>query len=350
MGNDLKRLTVLIPAYMPEEALIELASSLSEAGFYEVVVVDDGSGPDFSDIFIQLKQMGCHVLSHAINMGKGRALKTGMNDILSRGCDIDGVVTADADGQHLTSDIIKVGQRMLEMPCTIVLGRRGLQGKVPWKSRFGNTITRGVFNIVSGHKIYDTQTGLRAMPMASLGGLLALSGERYEYEMNVLLEARGLGLSLAEVDIETVYINDNKGSHFNPWRDSWRIYRLIILFGGSSLISAIIDFLLFSLLVLMVGDGKDVLWIPVVGARIVSSLVNFAINRSVVFGRNGKGSNVRRHIIGYYILVVIIMGLNYSLIYVLTKIAGINVFVAKILTETILFSFSFFAQKRIVFK
>ena len=232
MDKDLNRLVVLIPAYKPEEALTELSRVLIKKGFKEIVIVDDGSGEEDASIFSRLGEMGCRVLTHAINMGKGRAIKTGLNDILARHLDIDGVITADADGQHLVSDIIKVGKALQQSENAIILGKRTLVGKVPWKSRAGNTITRGVFNLVTGHKIYDTQTGLRGMPTTVLANLLALSGERYEYEMNVLLEAGKFNLVLKEVDIETVYIDDNSGSHFNPWRDSWRIYRLIIMFAG----------------------------------------------------------------------------------------------------------------------
>ena len=349
MGNDLKRLSVLIPAYMPEETLKSLAQSLLDAGFFEVVVVDDGGGADYAHIFAHLNDIGCRVLTHAINMGKGRALKTGINDILARGADIDGVVTADADGQHLPADIIAVGQRMLETDSAIVLGKRTMRGKVPLKSRLGNTITRGVFGAVSGQRIYDTQTGLRALPMSALPGLLALPGERYEYEMNMLLEARGLGYDLVEVDIKTVYIDDNSGSHFNPWRDSWRIYRLIIMFGASSLIAFLVDFLIFTLLILIVGDKQEVLWIPVVGARIVSSFVNFVVNRNAVFGKRGTDGKLVRHVVGYYALVVVILAANYALISLLSA-AGLNVFVAKIFTEAVLFIVSFLAQKHIVFR
>ena len=349
MDKDLKRLSVLIPAYMPEETLLDLAQSLMDADFFEVLVIDDGSGADYAHIFAQLKDIGCRVLQHAINMGKGRALKTGINDVLARGVDIDGVVTADADGQHLPADIIAVGRRMQQADDAIVLGRRMMRGKVPWKSRFGNTITRGVFGAVSGQRVYDTQTGLRALPISALPGLLALPGERYEYEMNVLLEARGLGYDLVEVDIETVYIDGNSASHFNPWRDSWRIYRLIIMFGASSLLAFGIDFLVFTLLIFIVGDAQEVLWIPVVGARVISSFVNFLVNRSVVFGRRKGDGNAVRHVVGYYVLVLVILAANYALISLL-KMAGLNVFVAKIVTEAILFVVSFLAQKHIVFR
>ncbi|MDD5016637.1 MAG: bifunctional glycosyltransferase family 2/GtrA family protein [Eubacteriales bacterium] len=347
MNTELGRLAVIIPAYKPESVLIGLSEELITKGFHEVIIVDDGSGSEYADIFSALKKMGCRVLSHTVNMGKGRAIKTAINDVLVRG-GIDGVVTADADGQHLVHDIVGVGLELLKQPNTIILGKRTLHGKIPFKSRFGNTITRGVFNFVSGQKIHDTQTGLRGMPYAALKDLLSLSGERYEYEMNVLLESSHLNLKLKEVEIETVYINNNSGSHFNPLKDSWRIYRLIIMFGGSSVIAFLIDFLLFAL-IKTIFPSEGMLWLAVVGARVVSSFMNFLINRNVIFaGKNGNG-NLKRHIIGYYLLVVVIMAANYGLLSLFTS-AGINVYLAKVITEVMLFFVSFLAQKRIVFK
>ena len=200
MGSDLKHLVVLIPAYKPEERLIKLSEKLLSEDFLEIVVVDDGSGEDFAPIFLKLKEMGVTVLAHAINLGKGSALKTGFNFVATERPDAAGVVTADADGQHLVKDIKRVGEALLAQESTIVLGSRKFAGKVPLKSRFGNTITKAVFNLVSGEKIRDTQTGLRGFPASSLKDMLALKGSRYEYEMNVLLEASKFGLKLSEVD------------------------------------------------------------------------------------------------------------------------------------------------------
>ena len=346
METGLNRLAVIIPAYKPERTLLGLSSELFQQGFNQVVIVDDGSGHDYADIFSELKKMGCRLLTHAVNMGKGRALKTAFNDILVHSDGIDGVVTADADGQHLVPDIVHVGLKTLEQQNAIILGKRTLRVNIPFKSRFGNSITKGVFNFVSGQKVHDTQTGLRGIPYAALGDLLPLSGERYEYEMNMLLEASHLELGLQEVDIETVYFDNNSGSHFNPLKDSWRIYRLIIMFGGSSMIAFIIDFLMFALITLIV---PNILWAAVVGARVISSFCNFWINRNVIFkGKNSDGS-FKRHIIGYYVLVVIIMAANFGLISLFTS-AGMNVYVSKIITEGLLFFVSFIAQKRIVFK
>lgn len=379
MNNELKELAVLIPAYKPEKTLISLSEELLAQGFGEVIIVNDGSGETFSPIFERVEALGCTLLTHEMNKGKGRALKTGINYLLVQKSNVRGVITADADGQHLVKDIIRIGQELLQTEDTLVLGSRAFSGNVPLKSRFGNSITRAIFNFVSGQKVRDTQTGLRGIPFAALEKMVTLRGERYEFEMNMLLEAKRCNLVIKEVEIETVYINDNSGSHFNPIVDSWKIYkqiftysgatiyRHIIMFGGSSLLAFGIDYLIFTLLNILVprmsflnlSDAQafvipfiglkiePVLLIAVVGARVISSTVNFIVNRNIVFAK--KGGSLAKHIFGYYLLVVIIMIANYAIISGLKSI-GINVYVAKVITEAVLFVLSFFVQKRVVFK
>ena len=350
--NDLRQIAVLIPSYNPDEKLVSLAKELLREDFFEILIVDDGGGEPYAHIFAELKSMGCRVVTHTINMGKGRALKTGFKDLLARGCSIRGVVTADADGQHLIKDIKRVAEATLDSQSTVILGRRVFAGKVPLKSRFGNTITRNIFNFVSGQKIFDTQTGLRGFPISTLPALLALSGERYEYEMNMLLEASNLGLKLSEVEIETVYYNGNSGSHFNAIKDSWRIYRLIIMFGGSSLISFLIDYALYALFLTLIPVQHET-WLTnavlaTIAARVISSTVNFMINRNVIFAK-GKKQNLRRHLIGYYVLAVCILVVNSFLVNWFISL-GIDEYLAKLPVEVILFFISFILQKRVVFK
>ena len=356
-------LVVLIPAFKPEEALVGFSKELLEQGFKDIIVVDDGSGELFKEIFSELKAMGCTLLTHEVNKGKGRALKTAFEYILVKNLDIKGVVTADADGQHLIPDIIRVGGEMLQSESTMVLGSRVLSKKAPLRSRLGNAITRTVFNVVSGQKVHDTQTGLRALPIESLKDILLLSGEHYEYEMNMLLDAKRLKLTIKEIEIETVYIDDNSGSHFNAWLDSWRIYKLIIwktfkriiMFGGSSLISFGIDYTMFTLLNIVVPkiawlniSGAKELLVAVVGARIVSATTNFLINRNFVFAQK-TGGKLPKHIFGYVALVALIMTANYFILLGFTSL-GLNVYIAKVITEALLFMVSFFVQHRIIFK
>ena len=377
MDKDLKNLAVVIPAYKPGKELESFSQELIEKGFGEIIVVDDGGGNDYSGIFETVKAAGCKLLVHEVNKGKGRALKTAFEYILKHTPDISAVVTADADGQHLIKDIIRVGEKTLETSDALVIGGRVFSGKVPLRSRLGNTITRGIYNFVTGQKVHDTQTGLRGIPIGALEKISRLHGERYEFEMNMLLEAKRLGLRIKEIEIETVYIDDNASSHFNALTDSWKIYKLIfmfsgatiyrhiIMFGGSSLLAFGIDYALFSLIILVAPTffarvpqdqiasvlGLSFKYYPpvliaTIVARTVSSTVNFIINRNIVFGKKGDG--IIKHALSYYLLVVIILILN-NLIITGFISAGLNVFIAQIVTQAVLFACSFFIQKRIIF-
>ena len=356
MENRIGRIVVLIPAYKPGEPLVTLSKALIDRGFKQVVIVDDGSGGDYAGIFRTLEDIGCRVLRHDTNRGKGRALKTGLKEIAGM-ADVAGVVTADADGQHLPDDIVRVAEKLFEWPESIVLGSRAFRGDVPLRSRMGNAITRKVFNFLSGQRVRDTQTGLRGLPAVALPDMLKLPGERYEYEMNMLLEAPRFGLKLREIEIETVYIDNNSSSHFNPLKDSWRIYKSILMFAASSMFAFVIDFVLFTLLSLWVlpnvsalsPDSKLLTVVFAnVPARIVSSTVNFFINRNVIFSKKGKKS-LARQMVGYYLLAAGILTVN-TLIIAGLKALGVNVLLAKIITEAVLFLVSFFCQRTLIFK
>lgn len=335
--------SVLIPAYKPDEKMIDLIRKLIDAGFTRLLVVNDGSGSAFDSYFAEAEQLGCRVLRHAINMGKGRALKTGLNEALLCGFADPGVITADADGQHAPGDIYRVAQAMQANPEALVLGVRCFTGNVPIRNRMGNAITRGVFALVNGNGIMDTQTGLRGIPLKHIPLMLALKGERYEYEMNMLLEARPNDVHMVQVPIDTIYIEGNKSSHYHPFIDSVRIYALILRYILSSFIAGIVDYGVF---VVMHLSFPRLLIESVVAARLLSSLVNFIINRKIVFRQKGT---VAHAAFRYYTLVVFIMLASYGLIWTLSGPLGINVFLAKLLTDILLSIISFIAQREFVY-
>lgn len=221
----------LIPAYEPDEELLALLPRLREAGF-ETVVVDDGSGEGYAHLFAEAEKYG-RVISYTPNRGKGYALKQGFEYILGAYGESCVTVTVDADGQHRSSDALKLCMRAEEQPQTLVLGSRSFTGDVPARSRFGNNVTRTVFHVCSGKRIFDTQTGLRAFSGKLLPMMLGIEGDRYEYEMRVLLVLAHRGIAIEEIEIPTIYINENSASHFRPGRDSFRIYKEIFKFSLS---------------------------------------------------------------------------------------------------------------------
>lgn len=334
---------ILIPAYKPDERMVPLICALREKGFERIYVVDDGGGEAFRPLFDEAQKMGARVLSHPENRGKGAALKTGLSQIISEGaCP---VITADADGQHTPEDICAVASAMAEAPEALVLGTRDKK-QMPPRSRMGNTITCAVLGLLSGLWIDDTQTGLRGIPAQALKQFARLEGERYEYEMNMLLRARETRMKVVQVVIHTVYFDNNQGSHFKTVRDSARIYALlfrrIARYIGSSAVSGVVDFGLFTLLHVLV---PDILIVPVVGARVISALINYLINREVVF----KSRAGRQSLGAFYLLVAVVMMLSYLIIRLLTGL-GVPTLVAKVLADGILFVLSYNVQHRWIFR
>lgn len=337
-------MVVLIPAYKPDKKLIKLVEDIQKKCDYKIVIVDDGSGEEYNEVFQRVRAQGCYIVIHENNRGKGRALKTGF-DYIKNLEDTEGVVCADCDGQHSPNDIIKIGEAINNHKDCIILGTRRFTGKVPLKNKFGNSVTRILFSIISGIKIYDTQTGLRGFSIDMINWLCDIKGERYEYEMNMLLEAKSFDYKFIEIDIETIYIEENKSSHFNPIKDSIAVYLPIIKFSISSIISAAIDYVLLGILLVMTKN----LFIAVVGARLCSATFNYSTNRLVVFNKNNK-DRIYKSLWKYAILAIFIMLLNYVVIDFYINTLKLNLYIAKVLTEVTIYFFSYTAQKKFVFK
>lgn len=332
---------VVIPAYEPDEKLLHVVDDLRRDTAYAIVVVDDGSSAAAQPAFAALPE-DVTLLRHAENRGKGRALKTAYEYIAAHFPQTEGVVTVDADGQHLPADVARVSEEWAAHPEALVLGSRRFTGDVPWRSRTGNAITRAVFRLSTGVAVFDTQTGLRAFSVSRIPMMLEMRGERYEYEINVLLYATRQRIPIREVTIETVYIADNASSHFHPLRDSWRIYKMILLFVASSLLSALVDYVLvlaFSAVFAMQAQG---LLLSVVLARVISSFLNYMLNRKFVFGDRS-----RRSVLRYYLVAAGILLANYGLLSALSAVLPLAL--AKLLVELALYPLSFYLQRKFVF-
>lgn len=221
-----ERVVILIPAYDPDEKLTALLAALTKT-YAKIVVVDDGSTLG-KEVFAAIDPKKVTLLAHDVNRGKGAALKTGFKWILENEPQVDGVITADADGQHCVEDIAKIAEALTAERRGLVLGVRAFAGKVPFRSRFGNWWTSLFFFLMTGLKVGDTQTGLRGIPTALLESIAALPGERYEYEMRMLAEARHHAEKPHQLPIETIYIEENRSSHFSPLKDSLKIWGALI--------------------------------------------------------------------------------------------------------------------------
>lgn len=357
MANATEKAVILIPSLEPDDRLPAYIANLHENGFTRFVIVDDGSSEKYQPIFRQIADMpGCTVLHHEVNRGKGVALKTGYKWIEENCPDITGVITADADGQHTVPDCVKMAEALTTGKRALYLGSRDFSlPHVPPKSRFGNRITTFFFWVLYGQWLSDTQTGLRAFRREELGFMQRIEGERFEYEMNVLLACAREKIPMPAIIIETVYENENAGTHFHPIRDSIRIYKVLLgqylRFVSVSIASFLLDngltWLMNDLLLVSVVPEEAIrLSVCNLLARIGSSVFNFTMNKQLIFKLKG---GMGKAAVKYFVLCLVILALSVCGQLAL-GVVGIDKHISKPICDTILSLLSYRIQHRWVFK
>lgn len=348
----MEHIPVIIPSYEPDERLLALIEELQKLHL-EIVVVNDGSGSAYDGIFQNLSSRGVTVLHHAVNQGKGRALKTAFNYCLLRDPKLVGCVTADSDGQHLPEDIVRCGKALSQHTNCLVLGCRDFDdAAVPSKSRYGNKVTRVVFGYVCGLKMTDTQTGLRGIPTQFMKELLVVSGERFEFETNMLIASKD-NYPIEEIKINTVYDSkENHATHFDPIKDSIQIYRILgkifLKFIISSLSASVIDLSLFTVFCALLRERAGYILVATALARIISASYNYIINYKIVFGSEEQH---RKSTVRYIVLAFIQGTLSAVLVNSMVMLLGAQIEVlVKIVVDTLLFIISFYIQREFVFR
>lgn len=359
--SELNRVSIVLPSLDPDEKLIAVVDGLLEYGFTDIIMVNDGSKPENLHFFIDLadKHPEIQLLHHDVNKGKGAALKNAFRWFLENRPDSKGIVTVDGDNQHHPEDVRSCAEHMLDSEKIILGCRDFLLSQVPLRSRFGNRTTAAIFKIFVGMTISDTQTGLRAIPRRYLEQLTSIVGDRFEYETNMLLTMKKQNMDFEEVKIRTVYIDENKSSHFRAIRDSWRIYKLILAhffrYTLSSLTSAVVDtvgYYLLSWLLNGVLHGFMLTATAGVAARVISSQLNFYMNKKMVFKAD---VSTGKAMIKYYALalpqmaaqVLLTQGV-YALLNISDSASGLRTLIYAIVM-TALFIISFMIQQRWVF-
>ena len=354
----MERTYIIIPALEPEPGLCSRIREMIRKIPAEIVVIDDGSGNDYREIFDRIEQMqDCTVLRHEKNRGKGQALKTGFRYVRRSAGTACRVLCADSDGQHLAEDGARLLKTAQSYPAALVLGERDFSGEeVPWKSRVGNQISSLLFRILGGISLGDTQTGFRAFGGNLLDLMIRTPGDRFEYETQVLLACAEQGIPIVGETTETVYLNGNKGTHFRPIKDSFQVAGVLLkplaAFGMTSSLCALLDLCLFRIF-------EETFWYmqalqkiaaATAAARILSAAVNFALNRNWVF-RAGKarGAAKWKMIFRYFFLSVGIMAASALSVYSVTRLFRIRPEAAKVLCDGTLFIFSYRIQRKWVF-
>jgi len=337
------KITALIPAYNPEPELKTIVSDLLKCGFERVVVVNDGSAVKSREIFHDLTHDNRVILlEHAVNLGKGAALKTGLNYIYCNAGDHTGVVTLDADGQHLIEDAVKVANTLSIHPDCLVLGARGFNKNVPMRSKIGNALTKYLFRLLTGIRLTDTQTGLRGIKKGYIPTLLKINSNGYEFELDMLLACKYTGIKIIEETITTVYKDGNKSSYFNPIIDSMKIYFVLFRFSITSIISAVIDNFIF---ILFFGIGFNIISCQA-ASRVLATIFNYFAVKRVVFYSNKSDSNT----LPKYILLVLVSGIvSYLLIVFINSKFSIPIIAAKLISESAIFIANFAIQRDFIF-
>lgn len=344
LANGLSDMALVIPALNPPLSIIELVKNLKQQ-FTAIIVVNDGSETSYNKIFSKVQSLGDNIflVTNEHNKGKGYALKKAFSFILKNIKDIKGVVTADCDGQHSSEDIINVGLSFsMNSELTLVLGVREFNNETPFRSKFGNLIIRALFRLQTGKYIMDTQTGLRAIPRTFLNTYIKIPTNNYEFEMDMLITSIKQKIPITSIGIKTIYLDNNKDSHFNPLMDSLKIVFVLLRYSMSSLISSILDSALFMLFFLV----NTNIWYCSFYARIISGWFNFVLVRNYVFKTHDK---VLFRFCFFWGYVLTVTSISAMLISNMTLRFDFNPLIAKILVETLLFFLNFLIQKFIIF-
>lgn len=343
-ADEDRKPVALIPAYDPSNGLIPLLESLASSGrFLAIVLVNDGSQAEHRALFTRAQAIeGVILLEHAINLGKGAALKSGINHVLCHYPKAVGLVTADADGQHLPEDIFSVAAKLMEQPDALVLGVRSFTGAVPLRSRFGNTLTRWIFQTLIGYRLQDTQTGLRGIPIAFAPALLRIKTTGYDFELDMLIRAKERGVAAAQVPIETIYEAGNATSHFNPVLDSLKIYFVFVRYLFASVVTTLVSMMAFYLSFQLTGH----LALSEAMLRVVGTFIQFFLNRGPVFRSNTGLFNAFVRFVG----LIVLMGFAaYWLTLGFVEWLNLDVVTSRILAALVLYLPAFTMQRDLVF-
>ncbi|MBO4563096.1 MAG: bifunctional glycosyltransferase family 2/GtrA family protein [Clostridia bacterium] len=355
----------VIPAYRPDEKLFEVIEGLSGEDV-NFIVVDDGSGAAYAPIFDRLeKEYGGRVtvLRLNLNCGKGHALKEGFAYIAGICSEDDGVLTIDADLTHMLDGAKRVMEAWRNDPDSLVIASRHFTNKVPFKNRFGLSITRSVFAVTSGVRLHETQSGLRAFSVRLIPEMIKIGGERYDYEIAQLMFAAKEQINILEVPVETEFTGGTRSSQFILFKDSWLIFRMIIVFMLSSFSCFLIDYCLLLILATVfknspaavkIAEGEyrlrmfgmlvDTHMIALIIARAVSSFCNFILNRKVVFKTGSRAAIVR-----FYIVILGLLAANYGLLALVANEKGFPLWLAQLVVQAVLYPMSFILQRKFVF-
>lgn len=346
---DTEKVAILLAVHQPGLELPALASELAKDNGYAVIVSDDGSGPEYDGVFAVLPD-NVLVTRLPAHSGRGTTIKCGLRFLLERVPDVCGVITLESCEEHTLENIGGLAEALRERTGAILLGARTFAEPLPWKSRLGMLLVRLAFSGACSLKLTDTQTDIRAFPIELVPALTAVSGERYEYAVNVLLWASRNEVPIMEVTLPDAYSDVRIPRHFHPVRDSVRIFERIFKFAFASFSGFCVDYvtvLSLKALTTQALPASFSLFISVLAGRILSGTVSFTLNRKMGLRVDGK---VSRAALKYFTILFALMAVNYWLLYLVHLLLHVPLWLAKILVESTMFFVNYALQNRLVFK
>ncbi len=217
-----ERILVLVPAFNAAPSIANVLRGCREQ-MRDLVVVDDGSRDATGEI---ARDAGAMVLRHEVNRGKGAALKTGFAYALDNG--FDGVVTLDADGQHLPSEIPKILAARAETGADLIIGGRShLFDHMLPRRRMANRFSAWSISTAAGTRVTDSQSGFRFYSAALLRGV-TLRSDGFDMESEIIVRAGRGGFRVVTTPIELGFIDGVCTSHYKPLGDTLRIAWTVI--------------------------------------------------------------------------------------------------------------------------
>lgn len=342
---------IVIPAYNPDGKMLELIRDLRADGFRKMIVVNDGSRPDEEIVFENAREeYDCDILTHAVHLGKGRAIKNAFNFILTHYPQCAGVITVDAMGQYSVEDVNRCAEEMNINPGELILGSRDFtSASLPKKSRRMNTFTSKAIQILCGIKVTDTTTGLRGLSKELVESFITVSGENFDYEMNCLLESKERDVKIHQFPIVVNYTQDNITSHFNPLVNSPKIYLVFLRYTITSIVAYVADLLLFALFTGAFHKHfpNNYIILGTVLARCVSATINFFLTKYAVFANEEMKTGVA--MFRFYFLAAIQMFASAMGVTYLYRLLHVTAILLKVLVDMILFMLCFQIQREWVF-
>ena len=356
LDKEYSRIPILIPAYRPDNSLLRLLRELDSMKLRKVVVVDDGSGAEFARIFDHISnEYGCKVVHHSVNLGKGRAIKTGFNYIMCHYPEALGCVTTDCNGSFLPEDIKKIVDTLIGNPSELIMGSRVLKGSADYvgKAVTGYKVLQLSFKYLVGFEIHDPQCVLRGIPISYMKKLMNVWGEGYEFDTKMITSCKKFQVGVREVGLSTKYEKRRNVYKYRTIKDNIPIYLTFASYIFTSIIATVVDLVLFQVLKGLFNNisvlDDTAMYIPIATglARTVSAFVNYKLNLRLVF-RNKKNSikTLRKWIM----LVIVQAAISAAAVTIIhTLLPWTEEVLIKVPVDFILFFLSYYVAKEKVY-